>query len=105
MKSEDGCATKVKNHKWGKVKAEGWFFSKEIPEDKGYCPEHVPEWVASWRAKKNQARAVDGTVVLSADCLGCGKKIEKPVGQERPTPWIHTDTREVECGRADGVDG
>lgn len=46
----DGCKNKIKNHRWGKTKAEGWFFSKD---GSAYCPDHNPEWVVAWRGKTN----------------------------------------------------
>jgi hypothetical protein len=45
-----GCGEKIRDHAWGHIKAEGWFFSKET--GKAYCPEHNPPWVEEWRAKK-----------------------------------------------------
>ena len=48
----DGCPNTIKNHAWGKIKAEGWFFSRD---GSAYCPEHVPEWVDAWRASKSNA--------------------------------------------------
>lgn len=44
------CLRTYKRHKWGVIKAhnEGWFFQKNGDV---YCPEHVPEWVAKWRAR------------------------------------------------------
>jgi hypothetical protein len=47
------CEAKRKNHKWGRVKAEGWFFEKS---GKVWCPDHHPDWVTEWR-KKNEAAA------------------------------------------------
>lgn len=47
--SEDGCEETIKAHYWGRVKS-GWFFSRA--EDKQWCPNHIPEWVAEWRARK-----------------------------------------------------
>lgn len=46
-----GCAARIKNHYWGKVKS-NWFQQKD---GKSFCPEHTPAWVAAWRAKKAQA--------------------------------------------------
>lgn len=43
------CTSRVKNHRWGLTKAEGWFFTKK--KDEAYCPEHVPGWVEEWRLK------------------------------------------------------
>lgn len=45
-----GCEVKIKNHYWGRVKAEGWFFQKT---GEGFCPEHVPPWVLDWRKTRN----------------------------------------------------
>lgn len=49
--SETDCAATIKDHYWSKVKS-GWFFSMQEP-GKQWCPEHIPEWVAAWRAKRN----------------------------------------------------
>jgi hypothetical protein len=37
--------------KWNVMKAsrEGWFFQKD---DTAWCPDHVPDWVAAWRARQ-----------------------------------------------------
>jgi hypothetical protein len=54
---ELGCTKRVKNHRWGKTKAEGWFFSRA---DRGaFCPDHIPAWVVEWRAK-NDNGGLDG---------------------------------------------
>jgi len=44
-----GCEAKIKNHAWGKIRAEGWFFQRN---GKAYCPDHLPEWVDKWRGKR-----------------------------------------------------
>jgi hypothetical protein len=49
--SEPTCTASVKNHRWGKTKATGWFFSRTGTEN--WCPEHLPDWVIEWRAKNN----------------------------------------------------
>lgn len=55
---EDGCNARAKNHRWGKVKAEGWFFfRRDGLEDAAYCPEHVPAWVEKWRAWRAERKA------------------------------------------------
>lgn len=46
--SAHDCENKVKNHYWGKVKAEHWFFQKD---GTAFCPDHVPAWVVVWRDK------------------------------------------------------
>ena len=46
--SHEGCKARIKSHAWGKIKS-GWFFQKD---DNQYCPEHIPEWVEAWRARK-----------------------------------------------------
>lgn len=43
---DPNCEQKIKNHAWGKIKAEGWFMMKD---DKSYCPNHIPDWVKKWR--------------------------------------------------------
>lgn len=50
--AHEGCpASGHKNHYWGRVRAhdEGWFIQKD---GTAWCPDHTPEWVAEWRAKK-----------------------------------------------------
>lgn len=47
--SEEGCDKTIKNHLWGHIKADGWFFSKD---GSLFCPDHVPAWVADWRKRK-----------------------------------------------------
>jgi hypothetical protein len=46
----DDCDAKVKNHRWGKTKAEGWFFSRDGKI--AYCPEHEPAFLDDWRQRK-----------------------------------------------------
>ena len=49
----EGCNNKTKTDRWNKVRAaeRGWFFQKD---GSIWCPDHVPDWVASWRAKRNE---------------------------------------------------
>lgn len=42
----NGCDTQIPNHRWGKIKAEGWLFRKD---GTAWCPDHLPEWVVEWR--------------------------------------------------------
>lgn len=44
-----GCKAKIKNHKWGMIKSEGWVHLKD---GRIFCPNHTPEWYAEWKAKK-----------------------------------------------------
>lgn len=96
---EAGCIATIKNNKWAKIKAEGWFFSKDLSADSGYCPDHIPGWVEAWRAKKRLARPKDDTIWLTATCSSCGWAINKSVGDKGI--WIHTDTKEVGCPKKD----
>lgn len=48
---EPGCENRRKNHAWGAIKAEDWFNQRN---GKTWCPEHHPEWVADWRARRQQ---------------------------------------------------
>lgn len=43
------CTASIANHAWGHIKAAGWFFQKDGQQ---FCPDHVPDWVESWRASK-----------------------------------------------------
>lgn len=51
---KNDCEAKIKNHAWGRIKAEGWFFSRD--PDRAYCPNHIPSWVAEWRARKKEKK-------------------------------------------------
>lgn len=44
------CQATIKNNKWDRIRGgvTGWFFSKD--KDESFCPVHVPQWVADWRA-------------------------------------------------------
>lgn len=48
--SNPECKNEFRAHEWGTKRAqrEGWFLQKN--NDK-WCPDHLPEWVAEWRAK------------------------------------------------------
>lgn len=47
----DGCERSIKDHRWGKTKADGWFQQRDGIL---WCPEHVPEWVAGWRKRRDE---------------------------------------------------
>lgn len=51
------CTARIKNNRWGKTKAVGWFFTKS---GHAWCPEHIPSWVEGWRVNKTR-RLVDGS--------------------------------------------
>lgn len=53
--SEPSCLHNVSMHYWGKVTASnaGWFFQRT---GEAWCPEHVPEWVTEWRARRDASR-------------------------------------------------
>lgn len=44
----DGCDATIKNHKWGRIKADKWFQQKD---GRVWCPKHTPKWVTAWRKK------------------------------------------------------
>lgn len=49
------CAECGKTHKkdrWNNSKAQGlgWFMQKD---GTAWCPDHIPEWVAEWRANRS----------------------------------------------------
>lgn len=46
-----GCDANHPAGKWGDIRAaeKGWFHSKS---GDAYCPKHVPQWVAKWRARQ-----------------------------------------------------
>lgn len=47
---EPGCSQCVKNHRWGRTKADGWFFARD--DTAHWCPDHIPGWVMPWRARR-----------------------------------------------------
>lgn len=46
--SHAGCTATIPGHAWGRIKSD-WFFQKD---GRQFCPEHTPDWVAMWRARK-----------------------------------------------------
>lgn len=50
--SEPECPNSIRGHRWGQIKAEGWFFSKDGVTR--YCPDHIPDWVEAWREKQRK---------------------------------------------------
>jgi hypothetical protein len=53
---EPACpATFLDSGRWSRTKAhdQGWFFPRD--EDKAFCPDHNPPWVARWRAGRADA--------------------------------------------------
>lgn len=49
--TDSACEKSIRLHMWGKAEAyaEGWFFQKNGDL---WCPDHLPDWVSKWRAKK-----------------------------------------------------
>lgn len=61
-----GCSASHKDHLWGQIKADDWFHQKD---GTAWCPDHHPEWVASWRARQRaEAAALE---VTAAPCPRC----------------------------------
>lgn len=48
--SQEGCAERLADHAWGRIKADGWFQQKDGII---WCPEHHPAWVLAWRARQS----------------------------------------------------
>jgi hypothetical protein len=46
-----GCTATIPNHAWGRIKSD-WFQQKD---GLIWCTQHIPEWVAEWRARKKEA--------------------------------------------------
>lgn len=46
--------------RWARTRAQeaGWFFPRG--EDKAYCPDHHPPWLAAWQARIAAKRNADG---------------------------------------------
>lgn len=50
--SKEECSKTFTPHLWGTREAQraGWFLQRN---GDAWCPEHNPDWVAAWRAKRN----------------------------------------------------
>lgn len=48
--SHEDCDATIRGHIWGYIRS-GWFFQKDGQQ---FCPEHTPDWVAEWRARKKR---------------------------------------------------
>jgi hypothetical protein len=49
---EGGCSLMCPHNMWGQIKAHpDWFFGRD---GKAFCPDHLPEWVPGWRARKKE---------------------------------------------------
>lgn len=54
MKDECEKTLTYGNHRWDKIRGEsGWFLQRT---GENWCPDHHPEWVTEWRARKKEAR-------------------------------------------------
>lgn len=62
------CDERIKNHRWGKTKATGWFFSRD--ETVALCPQHVPSWYSAWRLRKVKERKNDSMVDYHGPACG-----------------------------------
>ena len=49
--SKPNCESDYFPDKWGKIEAVnlGWFLQRN---GDAWCPKHIPDWVAEWRARK-----------------------------------------------------
>lgn len=47
--ADPSCERTIKNHRWGRIKADDWFQQKDGAV---WCPDHTPAWVEGWRARK-----------------------------------------------------
>lgn len=45
----EGCKARVRDHAWGVIKADGWFFQKN---GDSWCPDHIPDWYWEWKGVK-----------------------------------------------------
>lgn len=51
-----GCSRQFKLTHWDSISAgnEGWFQKKN---GEAWCPEHIPEWVSTWRERQAENKA------------------------------------------------
>jgi hypothetical protein len=56
----EGCTASVPSHRWGKIRAVGWLFTRPTsasPQGRQWCPDHLPEWVGPWRERQAAKKA------------------------------------------------
>jgi hypothetical protein len=53
--AKEECPKFFPDHMWGNRQAqrEGWFMQRN---GLAWCPDHNPDWVAEWRAKRNSKK-------------------------------------------------
>lgn len=63
------CICSFPDHRWGAIRAfnEGWFVEKN---GTAWCPDHVPEWVADWRARRARLAQVATALAVESDPTG-----------------------------------
>lgn len=51
------CPEEVPASRWDMIRAQaaGWFFPRDDPGGRGWCPAHKPAWVDEWRKRQNAA--------------------------------------------------
>lgn len=53
--ADPGCEAEIKDHAWGRIKADGWFQQRNGDV---WCPDHIPDWVEAWRRRRD-ARMIE----------------------------------------------
>jgi hypothetical protein len=82
----------------------GWFHSRE--EAAAYCPEHVPDWVPAWRAKKaaEKFEVTDTYYKMPAtlQCQGCHDLLDTEEGRDDEAAMKALRARGFEHARKTG---
>jgi hypothetical protein len=70
--SANGCTVTHPGDKFASIRAKdaGWFHRRDGSE--AFCPEHLPDWVVSWRARKQNVRRTFTRLPSVTECQGCG---------------------------------
>ncbi|AUG29577.1 hypothetical protein HMPREF1529_02351 [Microbacterium sp. oral taxon 186 str. F0373] len=55
--SADACVATIADERWAMTKSD-WFFQRN---GAAFCPDHLPEWVPEWRARRGFSRLAENS--------------------------------------------
>lgn len=80
------CDASIPGSAWSRIRASegGWFFQRDGAV---FCPAHVPEWVAQWRARQRAEHA----------CSRCEASVTGNKGSAIDEGWFFRKDGTVYC--------